>query len=411
MVNKTYELPFGDKTLKVEFSNLAEQSNGSVLVKLGETWVMANAVMGKNDRLELDFFPLLVDYEEKYYAAGKIYGSRFIRRESRPTDIAILTGRLIDRTIRPLFPSKMRREVQVVVTCLSIDEENDPDILGIIAASLALGVSDIPFNGPVSAFRIGWSEELGFIINPTYSQRENLKLEIVVSGPENKINMLEGGAKEVKEEIIKQALEIAQKEIEKLNEEQKKIIKEIGKEKQKVVLQEIDENFYQEIENFLKERFEKALSGKSKMERMEEAKIIEEELNKYLAEKEISEDLKKQVPLIWQDVLNKVLHQLILEKEIRPDGRKIDEIRPIEMKIDLFERLHGSALFMRGLTHVLSVVTLGGPQDALIVQGMEITGEKRFIHHYNFPGYSSGEIAPLRGPGREIGHGALAEEH
>lgn len=410
MVNKTYELPFGDKTLKVEFSNLAEQSNGSVLVKLGETWVMANAVMGKNDRLELDFFPLLVDYEEKYYAAGKIYGSRFIRRESRPTDIAILTGRLIDRTIRPLFPSKMRREVQVVVTCLSIDEENDPDILGIIAASLALGVSDIPFNGPVSAFRIGWSEELGFIINPTYSQRENLKLEIVVSGPENKINMLEGGAKEVKEEIIKQALEIAQKEIEKLNEEQKKIIKEIGKEKQKVVLQEIDENFYQEIENFLKERFEKALSGKSKMERMEEAKIIEEELNKYLAEKEISEDLKKQVPLIWQDVLNKVLHQLILEKEIRPDGRKIDEIRPIEMKIDLFERLHGSALFMRGLTHVLSVVTLGGPQDALIVQGMEITGEKRFIHHYNFPGYSSGEIAPLRGPGRrEIGHGALAE--
>ncbi|MGB9726585.1 MAG: polyribonucleotide nucleotidyltransferase [Minisyncoccia bacterium] len=410
MISKKYELKFGNQNLEIEFSNLAEQANGSVLVKLGETCVLANVVMGQNDRLDLDFFPLLVDYEEKYYAAGKIYGSRFIRRESRPTEIAILTGRLIDRTIRPLFPEKMRRDVQVVVTCLSIDEENDPDILGIVAASLALGVSDIPFNGPVSAFRLGWSEETGFVINPVYSQRENLKMEIVVSGPENKINMLEGGAKEVKEEVFKEALLIAQKEIEKLNEEQKKIIKEIGKEKQKIVLQEIDPNFQLEIKNFLQDKLEKALCSKEKKERLEELNKIEEELNEYLKSKQYPENLLKQVPLIWHEELNKALHKNILENEIRPDGRKLEEVRPIEIKIDILKRLHGSALFMRGLTHAFSVVTLGAPGDALIVQGMEITGEKRFIHHYNFPGYSSGEIAPLRGPGRrEIGHGALVE--
>lgn len=410
MISKKFELKFGNQNLEIEFSNLSEQANGSVLVKLGETCVLANVVMGKNDRLDIDFFPLLVDYEEKYYAAGKIYGSRFIRRESRPTEIAILTSRLIDRTIRPLFPDKMRREVQVVVTCLSIDEENDPDILGIIASSLALGVSDIPFNGPVSAFRIGWSEELGFVINPTYSQRESLKMEIVVSGPENKINMLEGGAKEVKEEIFKEALIIAQKEIEKLNEEQKKIIKEIGKEKEEIVLQEIDPNLKIEVSSFLKDKLEKALFPSSKKERLEELNKIEQDLYNYLKTKNYSEELLKQVSLIWHEELNESLHKNILEKEIRPDGRKLNEIRPIEIKIDILKRLHGSALFMRGLTHVFSVVTLGAPGDALMIQGMEISGEKRFIHHYNFPGYSSGEIAPLKGPGRrEIGHGALAE--
>jgi len=410
MIKKNYQIKYGEKNLEIEFSNLAELSNGSVLVKLGETCVLANTVMGKNDRLDLDFFPLLVDYEEKYYAAGKIYGSRFIRRESRPTEIAILTARLIDRTIRPLFSEKMRRDVQVVVTCLSIDEENDPDILGIMAASLALGVSDIPFNGPVSAIRVGWSEEDGFIINPSYQKRESLKMEVVVSGPENKINMIEGGAKEVKEEVLKEALKIAQKEIERLNEEQKKIIKEIGKEKQKVILQEISPNIQKEIEDFLKDKLEKALNLNVKKERLEELDKIEEELNNYLKTKEYQEEELKQVSLIFKEELNKALHKNILEKEIRPDGRKLNEIRPIEIKIDLFKRLHGCALFMRGLTHALSVVTLGAPGDALIIQGMEITGEKRFIHHYNFPGYSSGEVAPLRGPGRrEIGHGALAE--
>ena len=407
---KKYQLQLKDKIIEVEFSNLVEQANGSVLVKMGGTCVLANAVMGKNDRLDIDFFPLLVDYEEKYYAAGKIYGSRFVRRESRPTEVAVLTSRLIDRTIRPLFPETMRRDVQVVVTCLSIDEKNDPDVLSIIAASLALSVSDIPFNGPVSALRVGWSKEKGFVLNPWYEEREVLEAEVVVSGPRGQINMIEGGAKGVKEEIIKEAFLIAQKEIASLNDQQEKIIKEIGKEKQKIVFQEIDKDFKEEVSNFLKEKIEKVLNPTTKKERLEELEIIKEELDNYLKEKEYSADLLKQVSFIFNDQLNQVLHKNILEKELRPDGRKLNEIRPLEMKIDIFDRLHGSAIFMRGLTHALSVVTLGAPSDALLVQGMEITGEKRFMHHYNFPGYSSGEVSPLRGPGRrEIGHGALAE--
>jgi len=407
---KKYQLKLKDKIIEVEFSNLAEQANGSVLVKMGGTCVLANAVMGKNDRPEIDFFPLLVDYEEKYYAAGKIYGSRFVRRESRPTEVAVLTSRLIDRTIRPLFPETMRRDVQVVVTCLSIDERNDPDVLSIIAASLALSVSDIPFNGPVSALRIGWSKDKGSVFNPSYEERESLEMEIVVSGPKDQINMIEGGAKETKEEIVKEALFLAQKEITALNDQQEKIIKEIGKEKQKIVFQEIDKDFQEEIHNFLKEKIERVLNPTSKKERLEELEAVKDELNIYLKEKEYPNDLLKQVAFIFSNELNQVLHKNILEKELRPDGRKLDEIRPLEMKIDVFERLHGSAIFMRGLTHALSVVTLGAPSDALLVQGMEITGEKRFMHHYNFPGYSSGEVSPLRGPGRrEIGHGALAE--
>jgi len=407
---KKYQLQLKDKIIEVEFSNLVEQANGSVLVKMGGTCVLANAVMGKNDRLDIDFFPLLVDYEEKYYAAGKIYGSRFVRRESRPTEVAVLTSRLIDRTIRPLFPETMRRDVQVVVTCLSIDEKNDPDVLSIIAASLALSVSDIPFNGPVSALRVGWSKEKGFVLNPWYEEREVLEAEVVVSGPRGQINMIEGGAKEAKEEIIKEAFLIAQKEIASLNDQQEKIIKEIGKEKQKIVFQEIDKDFKEEVSNFLKEKIEKVLNPTTKKERLEELETVKEELDNYLKEKEYSADLLKQVSFIFNDQLNQVLHKNILEKELRPDGRNLNEIRPLEMNIDIFDRLHGSAIFMRGLTHALSVVTLGAPSDALLVQGMEITGEKRFMHHYNFPGYSSGEVSPLRGPGRrEIGHGALAE--
>jgi len=222
--------------------------------------------------------------------------------------------------------------------------------------------------------------------------------------------MIEGGAKETKEEIVKEALFLAQKEITALNDQQEKIIKEIGKEKQKIVFQEIDKDFQEEIHNFLKEKIERVLNPTSKKERLEELEAVKDELNIYLKEKEYPNDLLKQVAFIFSNELNQVLHKNILEKELRPDGRKLDEIRPLEMKIDVFERLHGSAIFMRGLTHALSVVTLGAPSDALLVQGMEITGEKRFMHHYNFPGYSSGEVSPLRGPGRrEIGHGALAE--
>jgi len=411
MQKKQYQLKAGDKSITVEFSNLAEQTNGSVMVRMGDTIVLASAVMGKEDRADLGFFPLLVDYEEKYYAAGKIYGSRFMRRESRPSETAILNDRLIDRTIRPLFSDKLRREIQVVITCLSIDEENDPDILSIIAASLALGVSNIPWQGPVAAARISWSEEKGFLVNPNYQEKEKASLNVVVSGPNDLINMLEAGANEVSEEVFKEAIELGQKEISNLNKQLIEIINEIGKPKEEIAFQEWNKDVEKEIETFLKDKLETALYVQDKTERDNKLSILKEELIKYLESKDYPEESLKDVGSIFHDQIDKVVHKNVLEKDKRPDLRKPDEIRNLEMEVDILPRPHGSALFMRGKTHALSVVTLGSPSDVLLLQGMEVTGEKRFLHHYNFPSYSSGEVGPLRGPGRrEIGHGALGEK-
>jgi len=410
MEKKNYQLPVGDKTIELEFSNLAELANGSVMAKMGETVILTNVVMGNRDRNDLDFFPLLVDYEEKYYAAGKIYGSRFIRRESRPSEIAILLARLIDRTIRPLFSPLMRRDVQVVATCLSIDEEHDPDVLGIITTSLALGTSDIPWQGPVSAVRIGWSEKTGFLVNPTYEERKDLILDMIVSGSGKEINMLEGGANEVKEDIVIQALEIAQKEITSLNEQQQKIIREIGKPKTEVLIKTVEETFLKDVQNYLTDKLEPIVYSQDKKEKEIQMTELKEGLVSFLKEKQYTEEQLKDVDYLFDDEIDKLVHKNILEQDKRPDFRKLDEIRPLEVAIDILPRTHGSALFMRGITHALSIVTLGSPADVLTLQGMEFTGEKRFMHHYNFPGYSSGEVAPLRGPGRrEIGHGALGE--
>ncbi len=410
MEKKKYQLSVGDKTIELEFSNLAELANGSVMAKIGETVILTNVVMGNRDRNDLDFFPLLVDYEEKYYAAGKIYGSRFIRRESRPSEIAILLARLIDHTIRPLFSPLMRRDVQVVATCLSIDEEHDPDVLGIISASLALGTSDIPWQGPVSAVRIGWSEKTGFLVNPTYEERKDLILDMVVSGPGEDINMIEAGANEAKEEIVAQALEIAQKEIVSLNEQQQKIIREIGKPKTEILIKTVEEVLLKDVQNYLTDKLEPLVYSQDKKEKENQLIELRDGLINYLLEKKYSEEQLKDINYLFHEEINKLVHKNILEQEKRPDFRKLDEIRPLEMAIDILSRTHGSALFMRGITHVLSVVTLGSPADVLTLQGMEFSGEKRFMHHYNFPGYSSGEVAPLRGPGRrEIGHGALGE--
>ena len=412
MEKKIYSLNLGNKNINVEFSNLAEQTNGSVLLRMGETIVAASAVMAKEDKKDVNFFPLLVDYEEKYYASGKIYGSRFIRRESRPTELAILVGRLIDRTIRPLFPDKMKREVQVVVTCLSFDEENDPAILGIIAASLALGVSNIPWQGPISAVRIGWSKEKGFVFNPRIQERDSLDLDLVVSGPEKVINMIEGEVKEVPEEIIKEAIAKAYKEIEKTNEEQLKIISERGRLKEKVIVkEELNEDLNLEIKKFLEGKLEEAIYVADKNERENELADLLENLKNHLREKNFAESDLENVSFVFEKAVGALVHHNILNQEKRPDGRSLDEIRPLEMAIDILPRPHGSALFIRGKTHVLSVVTLGAPGDVLVLQGMELTGEKRFMHHYNFPAYSSGEIGPIRSPGRrEIGHGALGEK-
>ncbi len=412
MEREIYQIPFGQENLTIAFNNLAEQANGSVVVNWGETCVIANVVMSKNDRPELNFFPLLVDYEEKYYAAGKIYGSRFVRRESRPSTVAILTGRLIDRTIRPLFPDNLQREVQVVVTCLSFDNSHDPDVIGIIAASLALGVSDIPWLGPVSAVRVGWSLEQGFLFNPTYEEREKLALELVVSGPENKINMLEGGAQEVKEEIVKEAFRLAQQEIFTLNQAQESIIKIMGREKIKIVNEEQNSELQADIEKFVKlyKVEEYLFTGQEKQKASSHQLSIDDLFKNYLVEKNYSDDQIKKARNLLEEKINSIIHQNIIQNERRPDGRKLDEIRPIEAAIDVLARVHGSAIFMRGLTHALSIVTLGSPADNLFLQGMEVTGRKRFMHHYNFPGYSTGEVSASRGPGRrEIGHGALGE--
>jgi len=305
----------------------------------------------------------------------------------------------------------MRRDVQLVITCLSIDEDNGPDILGIIAASLALGTSNIPWQGPVAALRISWAEETGFIIDPTYKQREEALLNTVVSGPDNVINMLEAEAKEVSEDIIKEGMSIAQKEIAELNKQLNDIITEIGSLKEKIVLKEYDQEIKKEVLHFLKEKLELAIYVADKNERENKLFLLKEELINYLNDKNYSAESLIDAKSILEEEINEIVHKNILEKDKRPDSRKLDEVRFLEVAVDILPRPHGSALFMRGKTHVLSVVTLGAPGDVLLLQGMEVTGEKRFLHHYNFPAYSSGEVGPLRGPGRrEIGHGALGEK-
>ena len=414
MEKRNYTTTSGDKSINIEFNNMAQQANGSVVAKMGETTILITATAGQNDRFELDYFPLSVDYEEKFYAAGKIYGSRFVRREGRASENAILVGRLIDRTLRPLFNSHLRREVQVIVTCLSLDENNDPDILGILGASVALSVSNIPWNGPVAAVRIGYTAAGEFIVNPTSSERENLVLDMVVSGNRNKVNMLEGGARECSEEIIGRALEIAQEEINKLIDFQEDLIKKEVKPKMILPLAELPVEKSAIIKKFLNDKLESAIFNYDGNRRLnhEQLKTVEDSLFAYLIEEEkwSSDDLKL-VDIYIEEEINNLVHKKAIEEEKRPDGRKLTEIRPIEVSLDILPRAHGSALFMRGETHVLSVITLGAPGDELTIQGMEITGTKKFFHHYNFPPYCSGETGPMRGPGRrEIGHGALAEK-
>lgn len=414
MEKRNYTTTSGGKSINLEINNMAQQANGSLIAKMGETTILVTTTAGSNDRFELDYFPLSVDYEEKFYAAGKIYGSRFVRREGRASENAVLVGRLIDRTLRPLFNGHLRREVQIIVTCLSLDEENDPDILGILGASAALSISNIPWSGPVAAVRIGYTSEGEFIVNPAFSERDSLILDMVVSGNRNKVNMLEGGAKECSEEIIGRGMEIAQEEINKLIDFQEELIKAEAKPKLILPLAELPLEKAAVIKNFLNDKLESAIFNYDGNRRLnhEQLKTIEDSLYTHLIEEEKwgSDDLKL-IDIYIEEEINNLVHRKAIEEEKRPDGRSLTEIRPIEISLDILPRAHGSALFMRGETHVLSVITLGAPGDELTIQGMEITGTKKFIHHYNFPPYCSGETGPMRGPGRrEIGHGALAEK-
>ena len=401
----------GGKTLTAIFSDLAEQSNGSVMIKYGNTVVLATAVMSPETKDGLDYFPLIVDYEERFYAGGRILGSRFVRREGKPSDEAILSGRVVDRTIRPLFEKHIRNEVQVVITILSLDEY-DPDVLGVVGASLALGMSDIPWEGPVSAVRIGRQNDKNeFEINPNYNFRndKSYNLDLVACGKDGDINMIEVGASEAKEEIVAEALVKASEEIEKIQEFQKKIIAEIGKQKKVVEKPQIPAG----LEEIFKEKIESKLLTYIFSQPNEGN--IDELKKEWLSI--FNDKFPKENPNLadsyFEKAIDELVHKEAIENDRRPDGRGIDEIRPIYAEAGgISPVLHGSGIFYRGGTHILSVATLGGPQDSQIIDGMEEQQlDKRFIHHYNFPPFSTGETGKIGGTNRRmIGHGALAEK-
>ncbi len=408
MDKKNYSYTLGEKTFQIELNNWAEQASGSVLVRLGDTMVLATAVMSPYPREGGDFFPLTVDYEERFSAAGKILGSRFIKRETRPSEEAILAMRLIDRTIRPRFDLRMRNEVQIVVTALSIDDDNDPDIPALLATSLALSLSDIPWNGPVAGVRVGRVEGK-FIANPTYAQREISDLDVAVSGTGERINMLEAGAKELSEEDFAQAVEWGHVLVRELISFQKKIIAENPKEKITVALTQIPDELRTLLKKDFSDKIEEATYQKDKIIRNKKTTEVKKEWLAYAYEKHPEIFQKNAAEYAFDEEINEIVHRRIIEKGERPDGRKPDELRPLYASVSVLPRVHGSGLFMRGETHALATLTLGAPGDVQIVEGMEIRTKKRFLMHYNFPPYSVGETKPMRGPGRrEIGHGALA---
>jgi len=401
----------GGEVLTAIFSDLAEQSNGSVMIKYGNTVVLATAVMSAETKDGLDYFPLIVDYEERFYAGGRILGSRFVRREGKPSDEAILSGRVVDRTIRPLFEKHIRNEVQVVITILSLDEY-DPDVLGVIGASLALGVSDIPWEGPVSAVRIGKHDGKNeFEINPNYNFRndKNYGFDLVACGKDGNINMIEVGANEVKEETVKNALEKASEEIEKIQEFQRKIIAEIGNKKKIIEKLKIPDG----LEEFFKEKINDQLDGCvfSQSDPKNTDNLKKEWLSMF--KEKFPEENRNIADSYFEKAVDDLVHKEAIKNGKRSDGRGVDEIRPIYAEAGgISPILHGSGLFYRGGTHVLSVATLGGPQDSQIIDGMEEQqADKRFIHHYNFPPFSTGETGKIGGTNRRmIGHGALAEK-
>jgi polyribonucleotide nucleotidyltransferase len=437
---QTFEMEFAGKQLIVETGELALQANASCTVRYGDTVVLATAVMNKDAREGLDFFPLMVEFEEKMYAAGKIKGSRFVKREGRPTDEAVLTGRMIDRGLRPLFDQSIRRDVQVITSVLSFDEENDADVIAIIAASIVLHISDIPWNGPLAGIRIGKIDN-EWVINPTYSAREKSSLDLTLSVSEDKVLMVDSSANDVDGDTMYEAFEFAIKHGRKVVNFIDDIRKKVGKEKQVIApAVEVEESFdsddsaqdlrgkdenkkmseqqLQELETECKEKTLSMLDKYlfniphgSKGERKIALKAVKDALDEFLTEKQIGKDRKKKVMKFFYPFIDEQITKAILEREQRIDGRKMDEIRPLSAKIDLLPRTHGSGLFSRGETQVLSIVTLGSPGDEQTVDGMEGDFKRRYMHHYNFPPFSVGEAKPLRGAGRrDIGHGALAEK-
>ena len=381
-------------------------------MRYADTSVLVTATMNKKLK-DANFMPLVIDYEERFYAAGKIKGSRWVKRETRPSDEAILSARLIDRTLRPLFDSRIRNEIQIVATVLSYDGLNDPDIPSVIGASLALGVSDIPFDGIVSAARVGRIDG-NYVLNPISSDLSKSDFDVVVSGPKERINMLEAGAQIVDDKIVLGGIEFGLKQYQKMIEFQKDIIAELKPVKQKIDFFEPQEDLVSEIRNFLGSRLEKAIYLGSKQAMYEELNQLKFEMQDWLKEHhKDSSSLGKLLQYsddIFESEVDRVVHEGVLKNNKRPDGRKLDEIRPLSVDVGILPRTHGTGLFSRGQTQILSILTLAAPSAEQWIETPEVEIKKHYMHHYNFPPYSVGEVGRMGFPGRrEIGHGVLAE--
>ena len=411
MAKQTFEMTFAGRPLVVEVGQIAKQANGAVVVRYGDTTVLSTAVMSKK-MATADFFPLQVNYEEKMYAAGKFPGG-FNKREGRPSTDATLTARLIDRPIRPMFAEGFRNEVQVINTVLSYDENASAPMAAMFGSSLALSISDIPFNGPIAGVQVAYAAE-DFIINPSASDKEVSQLDLTVAGTKEAINMVESGAKELSEDIMLQALLKGHEAIQELVDFQNYIVAAVGKEKAEVELLQVDADLKSEIEAAYYDQLAKAVQVEEKLAREAATQAVKEEVlasyQERFAEDEDKETILRDVAEILEQMEHAEVRRLITEDKVRPDGRRVDEIRPLDAEIDFLPKVHGSGLFTRGQTQALSVLTLAPMSATQLVDGLDPEYKKRFLHHYNFPQYSVGETGRYGAPGRrEIGHGALGE--
>lgn len=402
----SYSMQLGGRTLTIEAGKIAKQANGSVMVRYGDTAVVVAVTGTKVPREGVDFFPLTVDFEEKMYAVGKIPGG-FIKREGRPSEAAILTSRLIDRPIRPMFPDGYHNDVQIVATAVSVDQDNPPDMAAMIGASCALSISDIPFDGPIAGVRIGLIDG-EFIVNPNVEQTKISELSLGVAGTKDAILMVEAGAKEVSEEVMLDAIWFAHDVIKEIVAFQEKIQAEIGKPKMEVPVYVPPAEIVEDIKAYGAEKLKAALMDADKLRREEMVSQVKKEIAEVFNEK--YPENGKDVAYVTQKLIKTVVRRTISVDKIRPDGRQLDEVRPVTCEVGLLPRPHGSSLFTRGQTQILNVLALAPLREVQIIDGLGVEETKRYIHHYNFPPYSVGETKPLRSPGRrEIGHGALAE--
>jgi len=400
------EAVIGGRVMSIETGRVAEQASGAVLVRYGDTVILATVVGSDEPREGIDFFPLTVDVEERMYAAGKIPGG-FIKREGRASEHAILACRLADRPLRPLFPKGYRNDVQIVITVLSADQENDSDILGIVGASAALCVSDIPFAGPVGAVRVGYIDDQ-LVINPLESQMSQSRLDLAIAGTVDAVMMVEAGAKELPEDVMLQAVRFGHEALQDIIKMQEKLAQAVNKAKRPFESQPVDEALRNKVVEFVRPRFEAAVNNPNKTTRSAALSLVQGALISVLGAE--YPDRLKDIISFYEKELKSYVRNNILDNGVRPDGRDLKTIRPINCEVGLLPRTHGSAIFTRGQTQVLSVITLGSPGEEQILDGLTTSENKRFMHHYNFPPFSTGESKPLRGPGRrEIGHGALAE--